>query len=43
MLKIHKSDPISKYYNAQVGDIFRITRPSENSGLTNTYRLVINN
>jgi len=42
MIKIYKSDPISKYYNAQVGDIFKIIRPSETSGIVNTYRLVIN-
>lgn len=40
MLKIHASGPISKYYNAKPGDIFRITRPSINSGYYNVYRLV---
>ena len=40
--KILKFDPISRYYNAKVGDIFRITRFSITSGISPTYRLVKN-
>lgn len=41
MPKILTSDPIVRYYNMKLGDICRITRPSENSGYGVTYRLVI--
>lgn len=41
MPKLLTSDPIAKYYNMKLGDICRITRPSENSGYCTTYRLVI--
>ena len=41
MPKIFVTDPVAKYFNAQVGQIFRITRPSETSGLAPYYRLVI--
>ena len=41
MLKIFSKDPVSKYFNAKEGDIFKITRPSKNSGYINIYRLVI--
>lgn len=37
--KINASDPISKYYGIQVGEVFRITRPSETSGISYYYRL----
>lgn len=37
---INSDDPISRYYNAKPGDIFRIERPSEKSGYTVAYRLV---
>lgn len=42
MLKINASGPVSKYFNAKPGDIFRVTRPSTTSGYYNVYRLVIN-
>jgi len=41
MPKIHKTDPVARYYNAKVGNIFKITRPSEASGIIHTYRIVI--
>lgn len=39
--KIIHIDPVSLYYNAKPGDIFRITRPNEASGYDIDYRLVI--
>lgn len=39
--KILLLDQISRYYNAKVGDIFRITRPSITAGNSITYRVVI--
>ena len=39
--KILKSDPISKYYGAEIGQIFRITR-LENNGYNILYRYVTN-
>ena len=39
--KIFASDPVAYYYNAPVGRIFKITRPSETSGKAPFYRLVI--
>lgn len=41
MLKINYTDPVSKYYNAKPGDIFKVIRPSETAGFVNVYRLVI--
>ena len=41
MLKIHSTDPISQYFNAKPGDVFRIKRPSPTSGYVNVYRLVV--
>ncbi len=41
---LHKAiyiDPVSLYYNAKPGDIFRITRPNEASGYDVDYRLVV--
>lgn len=35
------SDPVAKYYNAKVGDIFKIIRPSETAGFVPSYRLVV--
>jgi len=37
--KINASDPISKYYGIKGGEVFRITRPSETSGISHYYRL----
>jgi DNA-directed RNA polymerase subunit H (RpoH/RPB5) len=39
--KILHTDPIMKYYNAKIGQIVRIIRPSELSGEAIYYRLVI--
>ena len=41
MPKIFTSDPMARYYNMKVGQICRILRPSETSGLVPFYRLVI--
>lgn len=41
MPKIYVNDAISRYFNAKVGQIFRIIRPSETSGLAPYHRLVI--
>ncbi|AYV81931.1 MAG: DNA-directed RNA polymerase subunit 5 [Harvfovirus sp.] len=41
MPKMLINDPISQYYNAKQGQLFRIIRPSETSGESVTYRLVI--
>lgn len=41
MHKILVTDPISYYYNAKPGQVFRIIRPSETSVEAFTYRLVI--
>jgi len=39
--KILITDSQSKYYGAQKGDIFKILRPSETTGITIYYRIVI--
>lgn len=39
--KMFISDPVSKYFNAKVGQVFRIIRPSEISGQSIYYRMVI--
>ena len=39
--KILISDPIAKYYNARLHDVFKIIRPSPVSGATICYRYVI--
>ena len=41
MPKILLSDPVSKYFNVKVGDVFKIIRPSEKSGFVPSYRYVI--
>jgi len=41
MPKMLLNDPISQYYNAKQGQLFRIVRPSETAGEAVTYRLVI--
>jgi DNA-directed RNA polymerase I, II, and III subunit RPABC1 len=38
--RILKSDPISRYYGAQLGDVFQIMRKSETCGTSVYYRLV---
>ena len=35
------SDPVAEYYNAKIGDIFRIIRPNEASGYAPAYRIVV--
>jgi len=35
------TEPISLYYNTRIGDILRVKRPSNRSGVHNAYRLVI--
>ena len=39
--KVFISDPVSKYFNAKVGQVFRIIRPSEVTGQSIYYRMVI--
>jgi DNA-directed RNA polymerase subunit H (RpoH/RPB5) len=38
---IYTSDPVARYYNMKVGQICRITRPSDKSGLSVAYRIVV--
>ena len=40
--RILASDPISRYYYAKVGDVFRIERPSMTAGFSIAYRIVVN-
>jgi len=35
-------DPVAKYYRAQIGDVFRIERPSTSAGYIIDYRCVVN-
>jgi DNA-directed RNA polymerase subunit H (RpoH/RPB5) len=39
--RILLSDPVSKYFNGKRGDIFQIVRPSTESGLANSYRVIV--
>ena len=39
--KILNTDPMARYYNATVGDIFKIIRPSTTSGYSYFYRQVV--
>ncbi len=39
--KMFISDPVSKYFNAKVGQVFRIIRPSEVTAQSIYYRMVI--
>ena len=39
--KIFLSDPVAKYYNARIHDVFKIIRPSPVSGVSIYYRYVI--
>lgn len=40
--KLYSTDPMARYYNLKKGDIVRIIRPSETSGYSSSYRIVIN-
>lgn len=40
MSKMFKTDPVARYYNAKVGTVFRIIRPSEFTGTGFHYRIV---
>lgn len=39
--KIRRDDPISRYFGAECGQVFEITRQSETGGLYKNYRIVI--
>jgi DNA-directed RNA polymerase subunit H (RpoH/RPB5) len=39
--RIYNSDPVARYYNAKIGDIFRIVRYSEKAGYGVAYRIVV--
>ena len=39
--KINSNDPVSRYFGAKKGQVFKITRPSETSGETIYYRIVV--
>lgn len=41
MPRIYVTDPVSKYFNAKIGQIFKITRPSETAGEAPYHRLVV--
>ena len=39
--RIYSTDMMSRYYGAKINDIFRITRPNINSGISVYYRVVV--
>ena len=41
LLKVSKTDPISRYFAAQPGQVFKITKVSESSGVYTKYRIVV--
>lgn len=41
MPRIFVSDPVARYYHAKLGQIMKIIRPSEVSGVSNYYRIVV--
>ena len=41
LARMFKTDPIARYYNANIGDVFRIIRPSLYTGSGYHYRLVV--
>ena len=40
--QIKKNDPVCRYYGAEIGDVFKITRSSESTYQSTYYRLVVN-
>ena len=40
MSKMYVTDPVARYYNMQIGDIVKITRPSITSGYSIFYRRI---
>ena len=42
LAKIFSTDMMSRYYNAKIGDIFKIIRPSITAGRNVFYRIVVN-
>ncbi len=42
MPKIYISDPITRYYNGNIGQMFKIIRTSEVSGCAPYYRIIVN-
>jgi DNA-directed RNA polymerase I, II, and III subunit RPABC1 len=42
LMRMYLSDPVARYYKMEVGDIVRIMRPSETSGYSLNYRIIIN-
>jgi DNA-directed RNA polymerase I, II, and III subunit RPABC1 len=38
--KIQYDDPVARYYGANVGDVFEITRPTPTTGIFKVYRVV---
>ena len=41
MPKIHKTDPVARYYNAKKGNIMKITRISHTAGIYISYRVIM--
>lgn len=41
LAEMFKTDRIARYYNAQVGDIFKITRKNKQSGIETFWRLIV--
>jgi DNA-directed RNA polymerase I, II, and III subunit RPABC1 len=39
--RILTTDPVSRYFGAKKGDVFKIIRPSLSAGQTKTYRFVV--
>ena len=41
MPRILSSDPVARYYNAKVGDVFRVERPSITAGISISFSIVV--
>jgi DNA-directed RNA polymerase I, II, and III subunit RPABC1 len=39
--KMHLRDPIARYYDFKLGDVIRIDRPSDTTGVYTTYRIIV--